>query len=153
MDQNQLLDDKNLQIDQKFSTSTYKSEDEELNDENHDHIYDIPLIGNVTKKVQIKLIIASIIALIFLITEVTGGILADSLAILSDAAHMFSDISGFFISIFSLWVSTKPASKNLSFGYHRAEVIGALASIFLIWGLTCLLLYEATHRVILLERV
>ena len=51
MDQNQLLHDKDLPIDQKFSTSTYKSEDEELDDENHDHIYDLPIIGNVTKKV------------------------------------------------------------------------------------------------------
>lgn len=67
-------------------------------------------MGNITKKVLIKLITASIIAFLFLIAEVTGGILAASLAILSDAAHMFSDISGFFISIFSVWIGTKPAS-------------------------------------------
>jgi len=39
---------------------------------------------------------------------------------------MFSDLTGFFISIFSVWIARKPASENLSFGYHRAEVIGAL---------------------------
>jgi zinc transporter 2 len=55
------------------------------------------------------------------------------LAILSDAAHMFSDISGFFISIVSLWLSQKKATSKMSFGYHRAEVIGALGSILLIW--------------------
>ena len=70
--------------------------------------------------------IASIIALIFLIGEIVGGMLSGSLAILSDAAHMFSDLTGFFISIFSVWIARKPASENLSFGYHRAEVIGAL---------------------------
>lgn len=80
--------------------------------------------------------------------KIVGGVLADSLAILSDAAHMFSDMSGFFISIFSIWLGQKPASEKMSFGYHRAEVIGALASIVLIWALTILLLYEATIRVI-----
>jgi len=46
---------------------------------------------------------------------------------------MFSDLSGFMISIFSIWLGQRPASKIMSFGYHRAEVIGALASIILIW--------------------
>lgn len=59
---------------------------------------------NVTKTVMVKLLIASVIALIFLIAEVVGGVLSGSLAILSDAAHMFSDLSGFFISIFSVWI-------------------------------------------------
>jgi len=92
--------------------------------------------------------VASGIALLFLIAEVIGGLLSGSLAILSDAAHMFSDLSGFFISIMSIWVGTRPASKKLSYGYHRAEVIGALGSIVLIWGLTIVLLYEATMRII-----
>lgn len=108
---------------------------------------------NITKTVLAKLLAASIIALLFLIAEIIGGILASSLAILSDAAHMFSDLTGFFISIFSVWIGTKPASMKLSYGYHRAEVIGALASIVLIWGLTILLLYEATHRIIEKEEV
>ncbi|EGR34873.1 hypothetical protein IMG5_001020 [Ichthyophthirius multifiliis] len=140
---------------QKNSLQTYNSseDDENVQDENWDHIYNVPNMGNITKKVLIKLITASIIAFLFLIAEVTGGILAASLAILSDAAHMFSDISGFFISIFSVWIGTKPASTQLSYGYHRSEVIGAMASIFIIWGLTILLLYEATHRIIKQEKV
>lgn len=50
-----------------------------------------------------KLVFASIIGFIFLIAEVIGGMLSSSLAIISDAAHMFSDISGFFISIIAVW--------------------------------------------------
>ena len=61
---------------------------------------------------------------------------------------MFSDVSGFFISIFSLWLAKKQASQTLSFGYSRAEVIGALASVLLIWGLTIWLIYEAIDRMI-----
>lgn len=61
---------------------------------------------------------------------------------------MFSDLSGFAISIFSVWYATKPASKKLTFGYHRSEVLGAIGSVVLIWGITIMLLYEATHRII-----
>ena len=51
-----------------------------------------------------KLLTVSFVCIIFLSAEVVGGILAASLAILSDAAHMFSDLSGFFISIISIWL-------------------------------------------------
>lgn len=84
----------------------------------------------------------------FMITEVVGGFLANSLAIMTDAAHLFSDVSGFFISIFSIWISSLPSSKHMTYGYSRAEIIGALASITLIWGLTIWLLFEATMRLI-----
>ena len=81
-------------------------------------------------------------------TELIGGFLANSLAIMTDAAHLFSDVSGFFISIFSIYISKIPATNSLSYGYHRAEVIGALASVVLIWALTIWLLVEAVHRIV-----
>ena len=95
-----------------------------------------------------KLFIASFIAFIFLIIEIIGGYISGSLAILADAGHMSSDLIGFFISIVSIWLGRKPASKVLSYGYHRSEVIGAITSIFLIWILTIYLIYEATNRII-----
>lgn len=61
---------------------------------------------------------------------------------------MFSDVSGFAISIFSVTLSTLPKSKVMTFGYHRAEIIGALTSILLIWGLTVVLMIEAYKRII-----
>jgi zinc transporter 2 len=79
--------------------------------------------------------------------EMVGGIVAHSLAILTDAAHMLSDFSGFAISIFSIWIGTRPANASMSYGYHRAEVIGAMGSILLIWALTVWLIYEAVERV------
>ncbi|CAD8205443.1 unnamed protein product [Paramecium octaurelia] len=112
------------------------------------HLYEIPDLTQITQKVLCRLIVVSVVCIIFLVAEVIGGLWAQSLAILSDAAHMFSDMSGFFISIFSIWLGQRPASQKMSFGYHRAEVIGALGSIILIWGLTILLFYEATVRVI-----
>ena len=74
--------------------------------------------------------------------------MASSIAIMSDAAHLLSDLLGFIISIVSIYISRRKADKSMTFGYHRAEVIGALVSINIIWGLTFWLLYEATLRVI-----
>ena len=82
-----------------------------------------------------------------MIGEFVGGILANSLAILTDATHLLSDLTGFGISIFSIWVGKKGANNTMSYGYHRAEVIGALASIVLVWFLTGGLLYEAVRRI------
>jgi zinc transporter 2 len=83
-----------------------------------------------------------------MILEFVGGLLAGSMAIMTDAAHLLSDFSGFLISIFSIWIGTRPASSNMSFGYHRAEIVGALGSVILIWGLTVWLLYEAIYRLV-----
>ena len=49
-----------------------------------------------------------------------GGYLSDSLAILTDAAHMLSDFASFLISLFAIWVATRKPSKGMSFGWHRA---------------------------------
>lgn len=72
-------------------------------EEEDEHIYDIPDMEHTTKKVMIKLWAASFMCFLLMAVEAVGGVIAHSLAILTDAAHMFSDISGFVISIFSIW--------------------------------------------------
>mmetsp|Transcript_3805 Transcript_3805/g.5435 ORF Transcript_3805/g.5435 Transcript_3805/m.5435 type:complete len:93 (-) Transcript_3805:97-375(-) len=84
------------------------------------------------KAAEMTLIKVSIICIIFMLTEVVGGLIANSLAIMTDAAHLFSDVSGFFISIFSIRLSKLPSNESMSYGYSRAEVIGALTSIMII---------------------
>ena len=100
-----------------------------------------------------KLIIVSIICCLFMAAEVVGGIFSGSLAILSDAAHMLSDFSGFAISMLSIVISRNKPTYKLSYGYHRAEILGALCSILLIWGLTIWLIYEASMKIYLNEKV
>ena len=94
-----------------------------------------------------KLRIISIVCCSFMIIEFICGYLAGSLAIMSDATHLLSDLAGFLISLFSLIVAMKPADRNFTFGYHRFEVLGALASILIIWGLTVWLLIAAVWRI------
>ena len=100
-----------------------------------------------------KLSIVCVICLFFMTIEVIGGYLANSIAIMSDAAHLLSDFLGFIISIVSIYISRRVATTEMSFGFHRAEIIGALVSITLIWGLTLWLLYEATLRIITVPQV
>jgi len=89
---------------------------------------------------------ASVFCLVFMVCEIIGGLIANSLAIMTDAAHLLSDLAGFLISIFALWLATRPATSRLSFGFHRAEILGALISVLLIWVLTGILVYEACWR-------
>lgn len=89
----------------------------------------------------------------FMIGEIIGGIVSDSIALISDAFHIFTDILGFLISIISLHITKKQATYTMSYGYYRAEVIGALLSIALIWGLTAWLVSEAIARFIHPEKV
>ncbi|XP_043915996.1 zinc transporter 2-like isoform X2 [Protopterus annectens] len=76
-----------------------------------------------------------------------GGYLAHSLAIMTDAAHLLTDFASMMISLFSLWMSSRPATKTMNFGWHRAEILGALMSVLSIWVVTGVLVYLATERI------
>eukprot|EP00884_Botryococcus_braunii_P013262 jgi/Botrbrau1/21937/Bobra.0249s0060.1 len=98
--------------------------------------------------IQRKLWAAIVIAVVFMIIEVVGGLLANSLAIMTDAAHLLSDVSGFAVAIFAAYTVTLKSSSSHTFGYHRVEVLGALASVLSTWLVTGILVYEAIARVI-----
>ncbi|XP_016063208.1 PREDICTED: zinc transporter 8 [Miniopterus natalensis] len=95
-----------------------------------------------------KLCAASGICFVFMIAEVVGGRVAGSLAVVTDAAHLLIDLTSFLLSLFSLWLSAKPPSKRLTFGWHRAEILGALLSILCVWAVTGVLVYLACERLL-----
>ena len=107
----------------------------------------------IIKKIIKKLLFVLLLAAIFMVAEIVGGIMAGSVAILSDAAHMFSDLLGFAISIISVWISGLPANKKYSYGFHRAGVLGALTSVLVIWILTGFLIYFAVLRMIHIDEI
>ena len=101
------------------------------------------------KQTQTKLLVALTIAFLFMLVEITGGIYAHSLAIITDAAHLLSDVSGFAISALAAYhASRKSHALHFSYGLHRIEVLGALASVLSVWLVTGVLLYEAVLRVL-----
>jgi len=95
---------------------------------------------------QKKLILVCGLCLVFMFGEILGGVYSRSLALLGDAAHMFSDIAGLLISLVALRITARKPTQMHSFGFHRAEVIGALLSVALIWAVTAMLLVEAVQR-------
>jgi Co/Zn/Cd efflux system component len=94
---------------------------------------------------QGKLIVAMVICVVFMVLEVIGGFLAGSVAIMTDAAHLLSDVTGFGISLLSIWLAKRGSTPTLSFGFKRAEILGALLSVLVIWFLTGVLVYEVSE--------
>ena len=86
------------------------------------------------------------ITLIFMAIELGGGWWANSLALISDGVHMFTDVGALLLSLFALWMARRPANREMTFGYHRAEILGALASGLLIWLIAGVLVVEAVLR-------
>ena len=95
-----------------------------------------------------KLLCISVICFIFMTAEFVGGYLSHSLAIMTDAAHMLSDVASFMISYFASYVGARRGTAKMSYGYARAEILGALTSVLLIWVLLVYLFTEAMHRVV-----
>lgn len=81
-----------------------------------------------------------------MVAEIVGGIVSGSLAIITDATHLLSDVAGFLISLFALSWSQKGATLSMSYGFHRAEILGALVSISIVWAITFYLVLEAIER-------
>lgn len=87
-----------------------------------------------------------------MIVELIGGWLASSLAIMSDAAHLLSDVGGFVVSLVALKLA-RSQSPQMTYGFARAEVLGALLSVVTIWMVTGMLVAEAVQRIISPEDV
>ncbi|NWU94213.1 ZNT3 protein, partial [Upupa epops] len=66
-----------------------------------------------------QLSVACAVCCIFMVGEGIGGYLAHSLAIMTDAVHLLTDVGSMAVSLFSLWVSTRPPTNTMTFGWHR----------------------------------
>ncbi|XP_025089495.1 zinc transporter 2-like isoform X2 [Pomacea canaliculata] len=111
------------------------------------HCHTWPEESRLDKKARRRLIIASLLCLTFMIAEVVGGFLAHSLAVMSDAAHLLTDFASFMISLMALYLVSRPSTKRLSFGWYRAEILGALVSILMLWVITGVLVYSGVQRI------
>ncbi len=106
----------------------------------HDHSHDLK------NTPYSRLWWAFAINLVFLIVEVVGGLMVNSLALLADAGHMLTDVGALALAIFVAHLAQRPATPNRTFGLLRAEVLGAFlngATLVLIVGF---ILYEAWER-------
>ncbi|XP_071492301.1 proton-coupled zinc antiporter SLC30A2-like [Diadema antillarum] len=95
-----------------------------------------------------RLLFAMTLCILLLLAEVVGSILSGSLAVLADAGHLLTDVATYAISLISIWLAKRPTSEKFTYGWLRAEVLGALFSVILSLGLAVVLTYFAVKRII-----
>jgi cobalt-zinc-cadmium efflux system protein len=113
----------------------------------HDHDHDHPHAhpherGTERRKLALTLVATGII----LVAEVVGGLLSHSLALLSDAGHMFSDVVAQGLSLVAMIVATRPADARRTYGWHRLEILAALTNGATLFVLAAAILWSGWHR-------
>jgi cobalt-zinc-cadmium efflux system protein len=107
----------------------------------HDHTHAMVTEGNA-KKLTFALALTST----FLIVEVIAGFMTQSLALLSDAAHMFTDAAALAIALVAIKIGKLPADDKRTFGYQRFEILAALFNAMMLFVVAIYILYEAYQR-------
>lgn len=101
---------------------------------------------NDTRLARKRLAMTLSVTALYMFAEIIGGILTNSLALMADAAHMLSDVASLGLSLFALWLSTRPPSPRLTFGFQRSEILAALMNGSTLVGLSFFIFYEAFQR-------
>ncbi len=93
-----------------------------------------------------RLLLALTVNFLLTAVQVVAGLLAGSLALLADALHNFSDAIALLIALIAQWIARRPADLKRTFGYHRAELLGALINLTTLLLLAAFLIYQAVWR-------
>ncbi len=102
--------------------------------------------GNFSYSSRKGLAIAISITTLMMIAEVIGGIITNSLALLSDAGHMLTDSLALGLSLFALSFATRPATATKTYGFYRIEILAALLNSVILAGVAFYIFYEAYSR-------
>ncbi len=93
-----------------------------------------------------RLGITLVLVVVYMVAEVVGGVLTGSLALIADAGHMLSDAGSLGLSAFALWIAGRPRTPERTFGYHRTEILAALANGVALVAIAVLIVAEAWGR-------
>jgi cobalt-zinc-cadmium efflux system protein len=96
---------------------------------------------------------ALVLTAVFALVEAAGGWLAGSLALLSDAGHMFTDAAALGLALFAQWIAQRPPSRRASYGYARAEVLAAFINALALLALVVFIAIEAVRRLLVPQPV
>lgn len=107
----------------------------------HDHSHAVQIAGN-----EKRLLWALGLTATFMVVEIVGAILTNSLALLSDAAHMFTDVTALAISLAAVRIGKRAADDRRSYGYQRFEILAAAFNALLLFAVAGYILYEAYER-------
>lgn len=86
------------------------------------------------------------LAAVYMVAELVGGLMANSLALLADAGHMLSDVGALALALFAMWMAQKPATPQRTFGYLRTEILAALFNAATLIAISLFIFVEAYGR-------
>ncbi|MGC0373393.1 cation diffusion facilitator family transporter [Streptomyces sp. SAI-229] len=112
----------------------------------HGHAHGAPADGTASAAYRGRLRVALAITLGVMVVQIVGGVLADSLALVTDAAHMATDGLGLGMALLAIHFAGHPPSEHRTFGLARAEILAALANCVLLLGVGGYVLYESIER-------
>ena len=121
---------------------------EEVHHEPHAHGHSHA--HEVSKK---RLTLVLSITAIFMVVELVGGLISNSLALIADAAHMLTDVGALGLSLFVLWFSRRPARPEKTYGYLRLEILAALINGVTLVVIALAIFWQAYQRVLSPEPV
>ena len=116
----------------------------------HQHAHDVRQQSVEGKR---GLLIALSITFLMMIAEAIGGLLSNSLALLSDAGHMLTDNLALLLSFFAMKFATMPATEKRTFGFYRLEILAALINGIILVLISLYIIYQAYLRMINPQRV
>lgn len=108
----------------------------------HSHSHGVAGGEGARRRLTVTLALVSL----YMVAEVVGGLLANSLALLADAGHMLSDAAALALALFAIWFARRPATSRHTYGYFRAEILAALVNAGLLIAISIFIFVEAFGR-------
>jgi cobalt-zinc-cadmium efflux system protein len=106
----------------------------------------VPHVHSTAARHRHRLVVVFGLALSIFVIEVLGGLVSNSVALLADAGHVFTDVFGVGFAIAAIWIARRPATSGRTFGFLRLEIFAAVANALLLFGVAGYVLYEAWRR-------
>ena len=82
----------------------------------------------------------------FMVAEVIGGLISGSLALIADAGHMLTDGAAIGLALLAIWIGSRPASIDQTFGFQRTEVLAAMLNALSLWLIAAWIFFESARR-------
>jgi cobalt-zinc-cadmium efflux system protein len=108
----------------------------------HGHSHQVSASGKNKKPLMIVLGLTTA----YMLAEVVGGLLTNSLALLADAGHMLTDVGGLALALMAIKFAERPATPERTYGYYRVEILAAMTNAIVLIGISLYILYEAYER-------
>lgn len=93
-----------------------------------------------------RLALTLVLVVAYMVAEVVGGVISNSLALLADAGHMLSDAASLGLALAAMWIARRPRTSSHTFGFHRAEILAALVNGATLLVIAVFIVREAWQR-------